>query len=533
MQTPNHSSSAISQIPAASANSSAKNPSDLIKSGLGNLSLAELFKFSTTTQIAAELQKIAGSPRTYGVPGKYIDGTPQFSQSRGNQFEPLQVATNQAHTSGSPLSFNTNGKSSIRQVVGYILRHIGQGGVHKIFIPPSSDEEDVYLGYGDTWQLGQTVYDALGWVLSVTAFPEAGHSPSDLERIFYLPLLAVYGKWCRILTFPSGPPTERTKATQDLSSAKIEALKAEKTDPEIKAIISANRTSLHEDDVDAPSMFAISRFTDISKSNIVMLGATPGAYRFRSYDTVRERQARLMERGFIPNVPDGLAFKDKEGAEGTNDNSVNYGTCAETSFYLYGRVPRSPRTVFHDESELLDAVRSGRIEFQRVVQQQSTRGMALKPFGDGVSLQKMESYSESQLITKLQNPCPSCQGLISQLGWDWKTTHDITALRNAIKIQNGRQAASSSTNQSTSAQNKQAKIKGRGSTAQTPQATGSASGSSSSAIPKVQAQNVRPADVPPASRSPVNPPQPATSRKSNTPPSQSSAVKPIAHHQQR
>lgn len=559
--------SAIIQKPVTSSSSSV---TDLIKSGLGNLDLDKLFKFSTIDQISNELQSIAAFPRTYGVPDKYIDGTPQFLQSRGNQYEPLTVAANQAHQPGKSASFNTNGKSSIKQVVEYILRHIGQKGVFKIFIPPSSDEEDVYLGYGDAFQIGQTAYDALAWVLSVTALPQAGpqvgpltrSSPKEyMERCFYLPLLAVYGRWCRILTFPNGTPTSKVKVTQDLSSAEIDGLRKVEQDPEVQSIILANHTSLSEDIVDSPSMFAITWFTDTKNSNIVMMGATPGAYRFRSYDTVRERQARLMQRGFEPDVPEGLAFQHPEGAEGRAEGksgSINYGSCAETSFYLYGRVPNR-QLVFDDESKLLDAVlalnsRKDNTQFQRLVEQQSTRGIAIRPFDDPsikknrtLALEKMASYDESQLINKLQKPCPKCQYLIGQLGWKWETTHDISTLRDAIRRDNPQ--AASSTIQLTSAQNKQAKGKGRGTWVQTPQATGShgASGSVStgpkgqklppmtqesswqgaepatvSSGSKIRAspaqvpgqiplnQNLTPANQSPASRTAVAPPQQAT-----------------------
>lgn len=576
--------SAITQNPITSSPSSVADLSSLVQSGLGNLDLDKLFKFSTTDQIADELQRIAASPRSYGVPEKYIDGTPQFLQSRDNQYEPLTVAANQAHKPGNSASFNTNGKSSIRQVVGYILRHIGQKGVFKIFIPPSSDEEDVYLGYGDTNQIGQTVYDALAWVLSVTAIPQAGPQIGPLarssvkeymERFFYLPLLAVYGRWCRILTFPNGTPNSKVKVTQDLSSAEIDGLRKVEEDPEVQSIILANHTSLPGDIVDSPSMFAINWFTETKGPNIVMLGATPGAYRFRSYDTVRERQARLMERGFEPDAPEGLAFQHPEGAEGRAEGksgSINYGSCAETSFYLYGRVPNR-QLVFDDESKLLDAVlalnsRKDSSQFQRLVEQQSTRGIALRPFDDPsikknrtLALEKMASYDESQLINKLQEPCPTCQNLIGQLGWKWETTHDISALRDAIRRDN-LQVISSIT-QSTSAQNKQAKGKGRGAIVQKPQATDttgasgpisagpkgqklprttqapSQQGAEPATIPsrsKIRAstaqapgqaplkQNLRPANESTASRTAVAPRQPATqpspsltNRKSNVP----------------
>ena len=52
----------------------------------------------------------------------------------------------QAYTAGSVTSFNTNGKNGIRQVLRYTLGHIGNPGFHIIFNPPSSDEQDVYLG---------------------------------------------------------------------------------------------------------------------------------------------------------------------------------------------------------------------------------------------------------------------------------------------------------------------------------------------------------------------------------------------------
>ena len=557
--------SAITQNPVASAPSSATDPSELIKSGLGKLDLGKLFKFSSTDQIADELQRIAASPEIYGVPDKYIDGKPEFLQSRGKQYEPPTQAANQANMAGESATFNTNCKSSIRQVVEYVLRHIGQKGVFKIFIPPSGDGEDVYLGYGDTFQTGQTVYDALGWVLSVTALPEAGpearlSSKEHMERFFYLPLLAVYGRWCRILTFPDGTPTSKVKVTQALSNAEINDLKRLNDDPEVRAIILANHTTLHEDIVDSPSMFAITWFTDTKGSSIVIMGATPGAYRFRSYDTVRERQARLMERGFEPDAPEGLAFQHPEGIEGRAEGksgSINYGSCAETSFYIYGRV-LSRQLIFDNEnkllgeSKMLDAVlalngRKNSDQFQCVVKQQSTRGLALRPFDDPsirknrtLALERMESYDETQLINKLQEPCPTCQNLIGQLGWNWETTHDIRKLRDAIKRD------ASSAIQPTSAQSKQAKGKGRGATAQIPQGFGASE--SLSAGPKGQKlppttqapsqqgtepikvpsgsrtgaptaklpgqaplkQNPRPANVPPASKSAVLPPQSTT-----------------------
>lgn len=71
-----------------------------------------------------------------------------------------------------------------------------------------------------------------------------------------------------------------------------------------------------------------------------------------------------MERGFKPETPDALLFKDKWGTESTEDNrpKTNYETCTEICLYLYKSVPTcSPRKIFSSESELLSAVENGRI----------------------------------------------------------------------------------------------------------------------------------------------------------------------------
>lgn len=114
------------------------------------------------------------------------------------------------------------------------------------------------------------------WLGAIGHCPsKAGSLSAELKRSFYLPLLAIYGKWAVILTFPSGRPTLRVIPNEGALSWWTRISKAILTEQ-------PNSINLQKDTVDVRSMFAITKFSVANKSNIVMLDAALKSYRFRS-----------------------------------------------------------------------------------------------------------------------------------------------------------------------------------------------------------------------------------------------------------
>ena len=153
-----------------------------------------------------------------------------------------------------------------------------------------------------------TVFDVLGWLLSVCSEPPTNAT----DRTYYLPLLSLFGRWCRLLGR----------------------------------------------EVNTPPMVHIAWFKGKSGKMLVLLGSTIGSIDvpLRQSAVERERQSELIALHFKPRDEEGQLVKaDKyicrageivnelfklnpqENAEEWVKNGNGYGICAETFFYIVAR----------------------------------------------------------------------------------------------------------------------------------------------------------------------------------------------------
>jgi hypothetical protein len=141
-----------------------------------------------------------------------------------------------------------------------------------------------------------TIFDLLGWVFSITAWPQA--LPSEVnESNFYVPHLAVFARWCGIIA---------NICTKDVSGDKVKI--------PVMASIAYFQIPVH----------AGIRGVPIKDGQVyVMVGATIGAA------LVRESVIRADRRQNL----DSLQFHGPLDANG--QIVANYGSCSETNFYLF------------------------------------------------------------------------------------------------------------------------------------------------------------------------------------------------------
>ncbi len=153
-----------------------------------------------------------------------------------------------------------------------------------------------------------TVFDVLGWLLSVCSEPPANAT----DRTYYLPLISLFGRWCRVLG----------------------------------------------GEVNTPPMVHIAWFKGKSGKMLVLLGSTIGVIDtpLRQSAVERERQSELIALHFEPKKADGQLVKaDKyicrkgeivneffkvspqANAKDWVKSGRGYGICAETFFYIVAR----------------------------------------------------------------------------------------------------------------------------------------------------------------------------------------------------
>ena len=136
-----------------------------------------------------------------------------------------------------------------------------------------------------------TVFDMLGWLLSVTNIPAAGAEP----RTWYLQLLTLYARWCIVLA--------------------------------------GNKDGI-------PPMVHISWFPGAKSPKVVLLGSTigkipditrgPKTASFKAMTIINERQRYMTEAGFVSQKGQEVDIKNAVDGKG-------FGICAETFFYLVAR----------------------------------------------------------------------------------------------------------------------------------------------------------------------------------------------------
>jgi hypothetical protein len=227
-----------------------------------------------------------------------------------------------------------------------------------------------------------TMFDRLGWLLSITAHP-AKTETSVTEANFFLPLLGLYGKWVQVLSisvtkkaeeetrlslhnFPGmlqisywldvktktdektktdglwtllgstpGPGTahptqEITDNLKELAAKLAETKRKEELAKERKLRNTNKQDKLKEGIANEKKGEQTNKKSQ-KKEKIPR--STP-----RSHHIIRTRQERLLFLGFPPTNDElklddsaKLADANKDGAEGT----TGFGRCAETFFYIW------------------------------------------------------------------------------------------------------------------------------------------------------------------------------------------------------
>ncbi|KAL9105756.1 MAG: hypothetical protein Q9227_009104 [Pyrenula ochraceoflavens] len=210
-----------------------------------------------------------------------------------------------------------------------------------------------------------TVYDSLGWIMSTA---NANQAPASTARNYYLPLLALYAKWCRLL----GPN-------------------------------------------DNNAMVHIAWFNDTAVPHRVLLGSTIGVPNLDSVNTTmsvrrsenlakatntaRERQHYLNDVARLQCPPGSSEISEQGLSQGGN-----YGCCAETFFFIYAATKKVP----------VDKI----------------QGFAMTPQAKHGAADNV--YTELAAATALRDPCPeACQKLCTQLGGNWQNMLKVLELRRA------------------------------------------------------------------------------------------------------
>lgn len=141
-----------------------------------------------------------------------------------------------------------------------------------------------------------TIYDLLGYIMSVT-FKNCPATSTSTARNYYMPLLSLYAKWCRILS-----PTN--------------------------------------DDLKKNKMVHITWFKDTEQPYRILLGSTVGQTDLGAAGIATDNAADsrdLAKQKVIKN--DRRNFLTEAGFDAPLSNSkkilTNFGSCAETFFFVY------------------------------------------------------------------------------------------------------------------------------------------------------------------------------------------------------
>ena len=156
-----------------------------------------------------------------------------------------------------------------------------------------------------------TVYDFVGWILSATAKPVGKIAPSS--RNYYLPLLAMYARWCQLLS-----PAPKKNIPGMVSIAWITGKSPRRVDVIMGSTIGNIPTDIgNHDPISVDPL-------NIGTTQLNLINS-------RALNISRARVKYLTDAGLIPASKSQLP--DKDGDEGTK----GFGKCAETFFWIYAK----------------------------------------------------------------------------------------------------------------------------------------------------------------------------------------------------
>lgn len=151
----------------------------------------------------------------------------------------------------------------------------------------------------------ETVYDLLGWLLSVMSTPGRLSANIKSETEYCLLLLSVYAKWELQIA------AECTAGTKGASSIFLP-----QNYPQMVSI----------------AYFHLDHAKATSGNKLILLGSTMGEFKETASHVVPIRQRMMQDLYFVPANVDQLgdAQQKKQGQPG-------FGKCAETNFWLFAR----------------------------------------------------------------------------------------------------------------------------------------------------------------------------------------------------
>ena len=168
-----------------------------------------------------------------------------------------------------------------------------------------AESEPISLPFNGVRMPTATIYDFLGWILSITARP-AGPAPPN-PRNYYLPLLAMLGRWCQIV---SPPPKKNIPGMVSIAWFPAKT--------EIKVLMGSAIG-------DIPTNIGRVTGQDRKQRDIVEY------INSRALNVSRARVEWLQRAGLTPADPAQLPNPDgDEGRKG-------FGKCAETFFWIYAK----------------------------------------------------------------------------------------------------------------------------------------------------------------------------------------------------
>jgi hypothetical protein len=215
-----------------------------------------------------------------------------------------------------------------------------------------------------------TVFDLLGWLLSVTARPLVPPNTPMTDFNFYLPLCALFAKWCATISHA---------CKQDVDTA---------LGSEVPPMVSIAYWTF-------PQKTTLARFTATPGSRYMLLGATLGAAVARTQIFVPQRQRYMTDIGY-------------------RSPGKNFGKCAESLFFIFVKGTVAPANFKSETVNNAQAVSRNNVpNFMSYC-----KGFAVMP----AKMDPLGQYSLAEARNALRDPCDiSCQQLFSQIdkGWSW------------------------------------------------------------------------------------------------------------------
>lgn len=228
----------------------------------------------------------------------------------------------------------------------------------------------------------ETVYDLLGWLLSVMSTPGRLSANTKSETEYCLLLLSVYAKWeLRI----AAECTAGAKSAKDARAAQEIFLPG--TYPQMVSI----------------AYFNLDRAEATSGNKLVLLGSTMGDFKETASHVVPIRQKMMQDLYFVPDNVNQLG-----DAKRNSPGQPGFGKCAETNFWLFARQCVHIHQVEGCSFELtFDRYRTASLT-------QNTMGFALRPS----VLNQTEPnapYKPQPSLAAMADPCESCAWIYHQL----------------------------------------------------------------------------------------------------------------------